>query len=592
MLPLLRREACLTLALVLAACGSEPRIPTTITPTPSAVVLTSLGETQQLSTSVSDQNGNPLTEAAVSWSSTDGAVASVSPTGLVTAVGPGTAEVIATAGSANATVAVSVVQTPTQMSKVSGDAQTDTVAQPLPLPLTVELKDALGSPVAGATVTFAVTQGGGTVASPSVTTGADGRASSVFTLGTSAGANYQVSATSQVASVSAIFLETAVAAPPASVTLESGDGQSVPPGASVPTAPAVRVRDAFGNPVSGVSVTFQVGVGGGSVTGATQTTDATGVARVTSWTLGSAGANTLIATVAGDGITGNPVTFTATAAAGVAFDIKVRISGSPTSAQRHAFADAEARWENLITGDLPNVFLSAAAGDCGTNSPAINETIDDVVILASVDVIDGPGGILAQAGPCYVRVPSRLPILGLMSFDQADLASIEADGLLSTVILHEMGHVLGFGIIWSDPGIALLADPTFDGGTDPHFVGAQALAAFNSVGGAGYTESAKVPVENMGDPGTKDAHWRESVFGNELMTGFVNQGQNPLSKVTVASLGDLAYSINLAGADSYSLGSSIRALVSGTRLHLGNDIFLGPIRMVDPKGRVTGLLRR
>jgi hypothetical protein len=317
------------------------------------------------------------------------------------------------------------------------------------------------------------------------------------------------------------------------------------------------------------------------------------VARVASWTLGSAGTNTLIATVVGDGITGNPVTFTATAAASIAFDIKVRISGSPTRAQRQAFADAEARWESLITGDLPNVFLSSAAGNCGPNSPAISETIDDIVILASVDVIDGPGAILAQAGPCYVRSSGSLPLLGLMSFDEADLESIEADGLLSTVILHEMGHVLGFGTIWSEADIGLLADPVFpDGGTDPHFTGAQALAAFNAAGGTGYTSSAKVPVEDIGGSGTADAHWRESVFGNELMTGFINQGQNPLSRVTVASLGDLGYSVNPSGADSYSLGSSLRALVSGSRLNLGNDIFRGPVRMVDRQGRVTGLLRR
>jgi hypothetical protein len=179
-----------------------------------------------------------------------------------------------------------------------------------------------------------------------------------------------------------------------------------------------------------------------------------------------------------------------------------------------------------------------------------------------------------------------------MNFDEADLESIEADGLLSTVILHEMGHVLGFGTIWSEPGIALLADPVFSGGTDPHFIGTQAIAAFNAVGGTGYAGGAKVPVEDIGDVGTADAHWRESVFGNELMTGFVNAGQNPLSRVTVASLADLGYSVNLAGSDSYSLGSSIRALVSGSRLHLGSDIFLGPVRMVDPQGRVTGFLHR
>jgi hypothetical protein len=36
-----------------------------------------------------------------------------------------------------------------------------------------------------------------------------------------------------------------------------------------------------------------------------------------------------------------------------------------------------------------------------------------------------------------------------MSFDTADLDRMEADGCLQDVILHEMGHVLGFGTLWS-----------------------------------------------------------------------------------------------------------------------------------------------
>jgi hypothetical protein len=179
-----------------------------------------------------------------------------------------------------------------------------------------------------------------------------------------------------------------------------------------------------------------------------------------------------------------------------------------------------------------------------------------------------------------------------MRFDQADLAEVEASGLLQDVILHEMGHVLGFGTIWSEPELDLLADPVSAGGTDPHFTGAQAIAAFDAAGGNAYTSGGKVPVEETGGAGTRDSHWRESVFNNELMTGFVDAGQNPLSRITVASLGDLGYSINPSASDPYSLDLSLRALRSGKRLQLGNDIFRGPVRKVDVHGRVTGLLRR
>lgn len=574
---------------IIGCGGTDAPTPSTIVLNPASVAFTALGQTQQLSPTVQDENGATLEDVQISWSTSSSAVASVSSGGLVTAIGVGSAEVTAAAGAANAAAEVTVAQNPTQVQKVSGDAQTGTVGQPLPQPLTVELRDALDNTITGATVNFTVTQGGGAVLTASATTDASGRASTVYTLGTTMGPN-QVSAVSEVASVSVVFLATAIAGPAASVVVQAGNGQTAAPGTAVATPPTVRVTDAFGNPVSGVSVVFAVGVGDGNVTGENATTDANGVAQVGSWTLGSAGSNTLIATVGAGGITGNPVTFTATAAAGGAYNIDVRFLGSLSPAQQEAFADAEARWEGLITGDLPNVPLTTAAGDCGENSPAINETIDDLVILASVEFIDGPGATLAQAGPCYIRTTGRLTILGLMRFDEADLENVEAEGLLSAVILHEMGHVLGYGTIWADLG--LLADPVLEGGTDPHFTGSQALAAFDAVGGTAYIASAKVPVEDEGDAGTADAHWRESVFRNELMTGFVDLGQNPLSRVSVASLGDMGYTINLSGADSYTLTLSLRALGTRRGLDLGNDIFQGPIRRVDARGRVTGVLRR
>lgn len=570
----------------MGACGgTEPRIPTTISLSAVVLSFSALGQTQQLLPSVTDQDGQAL-NGTVTWTSSNNGVASVSASGLVTAVGAGTAVVTATSGSVAATAGVTVAPTVTQIEKVSGDGQTGTAGQLLPIPLGVELRDALGSLIQGATINFSVSQGGGALASQSVITGADGRASTTYTLGTTAGQN-RVTASSQVASVSVVFFLTAVAAGPAVVSLQAGNVQSAPPGSPVPTRPAVRVSDVFDNPVGGVSVTFQIGVGSGSITGATQTTDASGVARVGSWTLGSGGSNTLLANAASPGITGNPVTFTATAGATVAFDIQVRFSSSTTPAQQQAFADAEVRWEGLVTGDLSDVPLSAPAGDCGAGSPAINETIDDLVILASVEDIDGPGAVLAQAGPCYIRTTGKLTLLGVMRFDAADLASVEADGLLSEVILHEMGHVLGFGTVWTD--LELLTGPFLEGGTDPHFTGSLAAAAFDAVGGLGYVAGAKVPVENAGPAGTADAHWRETVFGSELMTGYVDL-VNPLSRVTVASLGDMGYSVNQAGADPYTLGPALRAFASNRKLSLGNDIFPGRIRKVDATGRVTGVL--
>ena len=111
----------------------------------------------------------------------------------------------------------------------------------------------------------------------------------------------------------------------AKVAMVRGDAQTAAAGAVVATPPAAKVTDASGAPVAGVPVTFAVTAGGGSVNPATPvSTDATGVAAATSWTLGAVpGPNTLTATIPGTGMTGNPVTFTATGMPGltVAVDI-------------------------------------------------------------------------------------------------------------------------------------------------------------------------------------------------------------------------------------------------------------------------------
>jgi hypothetical protein len=98
---------------------------------------------------------------------------------------------------------------------------------------------------------------------------------------------------------------------PAHMSIKAGDAQTADAGATVAIPPSVLLKDSSGAPVPAESVKFSVVSGGGTVTGGASSTDATGVAAVTSWTLGPAsGRNTLIAT--SRGAVGSPVTFTAT----------------------------------------------------------------------------------------------------------------------------------------------------------------------------------------------------------------------------------------------------------------------------------------
>lgn len=399
----------------------------------------------------------------------------------------------------------------------------------------------------------------------------------------------EVTATAGEATASAAVIVQSIA----SLEPVEGNGQTAAPGAAVPTPPAVKVRTAANAPVPGVQVRFQVGTASGTLTGETQTTGADGIARVGSWRLGSGGVNTLSATVEGAELNGEPVEFLATTADVSGYNITVRYLSDLSNAQLLAFAEAELRWERLITGDLPDVIDNLPANECGPN-PATNGPFDDLTIFVTVDSIDGPFGVLGQAGPCFVRVPGDLTVIGRMQFDVEDMELLEAEGSLQAVILHEMGHVLGFGTLWGPDFFDLLVDPA-DPDTpaleDPHFTGAQALAAFDAAGGTAYA-SAKVPVMDVGGPGTINSHWRDEVFDPELMTGFLNNGFNPLSAISVRSLQDLGYTVSVADADPFTLTPAFRIAGQRRGRQLIDDIISDPIRRITTDGRVVGVIRR
>ena len=194
----------------------------------------------------------------------------------------------------------------------TGEAGTAVAARP-----SVIVRDLVGNAVPGVVVTFTVTAGGGTVTGSPVATDAAGIATlTSWTLGAAAGPNTVVASAAGLPSVT--FIATGGAGAAANVVPLSALSQVAVQGTNVTTRPSVRVTDVNGNPVTGATVVFAVTSGGGSVSGATQLTDAAGQASVAAWTLGNQSPNTLTATVGGTGITGNPVTFTAQAATNIA----------------------------------------------------------------------------------------------------------------------------------------------------------------------------------------------------------------------------------------------------------------------------------
>ncbi len=278
--------------------------------------------TRQLAASLRDNEGLALNRPIV-WTSSNAAVATVDQnTGLVTARIPGTVTITATSETKTGTASLTVVAGPAaKLIGNTGNGQSAAAGTAVASPPSVKVTDALDNPVAGVAVTFAVGTGGGTVTGASATTDAAGIARvGSWILGTVAGPNTLIITAPAITGATLTFTASGGAGPAAVIAANTGNNQTATAGGLVATAPSVKVTDANGNAVSGFSVTFVAGSGSGSVTGGTVSTDAAGIATVGSWRLGATpGPQTLV--VSASGLSGSPVTFSATGTAPVASTI-------------------------------------------------------------------------------------------------------------------------------------------------------------------------------------------------------------------------------------------------------------------------------
>lgn len=195
----------------------------------------------------------------------------------------------------------------------------------------------------------------------------------------------------------------------------------------------------------------------------------------------------------------------------------------PQSVQ-NAANQAATRWSRIISGDVPGVTQNGLF-------------IDDFNMVVQMGLLggapEGPGGVLANARPTDFRDGGNgLPYAGITGIDPNDI-NVPTSFLID-VLAHEMGHALGF-----TPG-ANVFNQWIVGET---FTGSNAVREFNAIFGRTATS---VPLQ----AGVR-AHWDEAVFGNELMTPFVDT-VNPISRVTIGALADMGYTVNYAAGESYS----------------------------------------
>ena len=278
------------------------------------------------------------------------------------------------------------------------------------------------------------------------------------------------------------------------------------------------------------------------------------------------------------------------------FDIDLIVKGEVGASLRAAFDRAVDYWSAILAAtELPDVPLSGdfKLGCLGIRARAFQSSVDDLAIVARVSSIDGARGVIARAAVCGVRQgEGGLPFVGAIEFDLDDAEWMTSRDL-DEVILHEMGHVLGIGTLWSRFG--LLRNPSLgvQWFSDTHFAGPLAIAAFDLAGGTAYTHGEKVPVENRLGFGAGDSHWRDWVLDYELMTPTQNIGvADPLSAVTIQSLADLGYTVDVGLAEAYALPGAVaeEAAKSVDKIEYGDDTPNVPMIVVDRTGRIVRTL--
>jgi YVTN family beta-propeller protein len=219
---------------------------------------------------------------------------------------------------------------------------------------------------------------------------------------------------------------------PEEIVVTAGDGQTAAVNTPVAIAPAVQIRDAIGNPVPSVSVTFSTSAGAGQLTDSVQVTDATGTAVLGSWTLGTAtGANSLTATagslstVIGATATPGPVS-TSTSVISVSQDTVAAGSLSVLTLVTH-----DAYGNQLTDGGLTVAF----SHNGGTSTGSIGPTTDQADGTYTASFTGQMAGSATSIGATIGGSPvtTLQPDIAVVAGAPAQISVVAGDGQTTMV---------------------------------------------------------------------------------------------------------------------------------------------------------------
>lgn len=293
---------------------------------------------------------------------------------------------------------------------------------------------------------------------------------------------------------------------------------------------------------------------------------------------------TTVITASSGGRTSDPLVLTVLGdEPGSEWNPVVRIDGPEDPRLVESIRRAIVRLRYVIRGDQPDIPITLTPGACYPGSPAVTETVDDLLVLVRYQRTPS---LIGTAGACVVRSAGSLPVVSVIQLDTIFIRN-NRDDVVDDVVLHNLLHALGMTFptwnslsIWSGPG------------ADPAFFGPTAQAAFRAAGGLRYPYRI-VPTEDGGQDVDLYMHWRSSIMRPEIFTTSASiEELHPFSEITIGALADLGYQVAANTSDDFHLGPQVPLVRPTTGLHL--DPSRIPDSPATPKESLTrqkGLVR-
>lgn len=607
------------------AVGAPASVITTSGNTQTAKIGTAF--TNPLTATVKDASGdvlsgvtvtftvNPVSGAGATFSNNSGTIAVVTnPQGVASS---GTITANNTIGTYTVAAAVSGVSTPASFSltniagtpgsiaATSGTPQSATISTAFSAPLVALVKDSSGNPVSGVAVIFTAPSsgasgtfaGGGSTAT--LNTNTFGVATSpVFTANSIAG-GYLVSAATAGVSTQAQYSLTNVHGNVSSLTVSSGSGQSAAINAAFTSPLVVIAKDAGGNPVTGLTITFTAPASGASGTFAggvnTAVTDSTGTATSAVFTANSkTGAYTVVASTAA--LTAN---FSLTNVAGAPSSVAVAGGSNQAATVNTAFTNplkvlVKDSAGNPVSG-VTVTFSAPASGQSGTFAGNVTTAVTDLTgtatsavftanakagaysVTASVGGLSTSFALTNNAGPAAT-------ITVVSGSNQSTVIGTAFSAPLVALVVDASGNPLnGVAVTFTAP-TKPSAGATFTGGVSTIKANTDATGQVsvpvtaNTVGGSyavtaavnvsvnttfGLTNRAGAAATISIVSGSNQSTTDSTAFASPLQVEVTDSGGNPVNGVTVlftapavGPSGTFASSANTAVTNASGIASS------------------------------------